>query len=264
MGRKQIKIIILLFVICLEFSASYLWPAWTSLAQTSQSVAISIPVTGDVREGSIVCTDSIESKVYSPCTREYDSNMTGVVSPTASVSFDDGLPGSVLVTSSGNTHVLVSSINGNIKKGDYVTSSKTPGVGQLAKKSGYVLGTALADYSSDDAQSTGLLLVNLSPRPAVLTAGARNNLMQLIFEGVSGAFESPLAALRYVIAGILVVVSFIFGLLHFGKMAKSGVEALGRNPLAAKTIQFGIMLNVLIAIVIMGIGLGIAYIVLVI
>jgi F0F1-type ATP synthase membrane subunit c/vacuolar-type H+-ATPase subunit K len=82
-------------------------------------------------------------------------------------------------------------------------------------------------------------------------------------EGMSGAFESPLAALRYVIAGILVVGSFIFGILHFGRIAKSGVEALGRNPLAAKTIQFGIIMNVMIAIVIMLVGLGIAYIVLV-
>ena len=62
----------------------------------------------------------------------------------------------------------------------------------------------------------------------------------------------------------MVVASFVFGILHFGKMAKSGVEALGRNPLAAKTIQFGILLNVLIAIVIMALGLGIAYLVLII
>lgn len=257
MWKIQIKIIILLIVICLVAPNSV-------LAQTSQSVAISTPVTGQTFEGEIVCSDSIDAKIYSPCTREYDSNMAGVVSPNAGVTFSDGVPGSVPVTSSGNTYVLVSSLNGDIKKGDYVTSSKTPGVGQLAKKSGFVLGTALADYSNSDKSATGLLLVNLSTRPAVLTAGAGNNLLQLILEGVSGAFESPLAALRYIIAGILVVVSFVFGLFHFGKMAKSGIEALGRNPLAAKTIQFGIMFNVLIAIVIMGIGLGIAYIVLVI
>jgi len=234
-----------------------------TLAQiNSQGVAVSMPVVGETFNGAVVCADT--SNVYSLCARGYDPNMSGVVVTSPSISFNTGGSSGVSVISNGNALVAVTSANGNIKKGDYITSSKTPGVGELAKKSGYVLGTALEDWSSTDINSKGLVLINITTRPAVLTNGAGNNLVQLMQEGVNGAFESPLAALRYVVAGILVVLSFIFGFMHFGKMAKSGVEALGRNPLAAKTIQFGIVLNVVIAIVIMGVGLGISYLVLVI
>lgn len=229
---------------------------------SSQGVAISMPVVGEVFDGAIICSDT--SNIYSLCSREYDPNMSGVVAISPSISFDSGTGGTVPVISNGNAYMAVTSVNGPIKKGDYVTSSKTPGVGQLAKKSGYILGTALEDWANTDPGVRGSILVNLSTRPAVLTEGAGNNLMQLVKEGVSGAFESPLAALRYIVAGILVIVSFVFGILHFGKMAKSGVEAIGRNPLAAKTIQMGIVFNVVIAVGIMAIGLGIAYLVLVI
>ena len=233
------------------------------IAQNIGAIGIGIPakIWGEVFDGALVCSGN--GDFYSLCGREYDPNMFGVVSANPGISFTGGA-GETSVVSAGNIYVAVSSVNGTIKSGDYLTASKTSGVAQLAKRSGYVLGTALEDYADADTGKTGKILAAVNVRPAVLTSGAKNNLLQLIKDGVRGAFESPLSALRYIVAGILAVISFVFGFLHFGRMAKSGVEAIGRNPLAAKTIQFGIMLNVLIAIVIVGAGLGIAYIVLVI
>lgn len=224
-------------------------------------VATSTTISGDYKDGNIVCVD--KSNVNKVCTKEYDSNMMGVIVEKPSVSFTSS-SGGVPLISLGNVYTNVTGVNGPIRKGDFVTSSTTPGIAQLAKKSGYILGVALEDYSGTDPGQVGKILISVNIRPAVLSGGAGSNLMELIKDGVSGAFESPLSALRYIIAGILVVVSFVFGILHFGKMAKSGVEAIGRNPLAAKTIQLGILFNVLIAIVIMAVGLGIAYLVLII
>lgn len=224
-------------------------------------VATSTTISGDYKDGDVVCVD--KSNVNKVCTKEYDSNMMGVIVEKPSVSFTSS-SGGVPLISLGNVYTNVTGANGPIRKGDFVTSSTTPGIAQLAKKSGYILGVALEDYSGTDSSQIGKILISVNIRPAVLSGGAGSNLMELIKDGVSGAFESPLSALRYIIAGILVVVSFVFGILHFGKMAKSGVEAIGRNPLAAKTIQLGILFNVLIAIVIMAVGLGIAYLVLII
>lgn len=229
------------------------------------ALGISVPVTvvtGTTFDGAVVCANP--GGGYVLCTTLYDSNMYGAVVTNPSVSFTGPLKGTVPVVTWGNVNVSVSSVNGIIKKGDFITSSKTAGVAQLAKKSGYVLGTALEDYTNTDINQKGNILVAIGVKPVVLTAGASNNLIQLINEGISGAFESPLAALRYIVAGVLVIASFFFGILHFGRVAKSGVEALGRNPLAAKTIQFGIIMNVMIAVAIMLAGLGIAYIVLIV
>ena len=249
------------FLLSLVISYSLL-VAHVRAQENVSGVGVSVPVTGEVSDGYIVCSD--ENKVNSPCIREYDPKMSGVVDAVPAVSFQaDNADGTRVVVSSGVTQVLVSTVNGPIKKGDFITSSKKEGIGMKTTKSGYVLGQALSDFSESDTSKTGKISVSISIRPAVLSTGAGNNLMQLMKEGFEGAFQSPLSALRYIVAGILVASSFIFGFFHFGKMAKSGVEAIGRNPLAAKTIQFGIMLNVLIAIVIMGVDLGIAYIVLV-
>jgi F0F1-type ATP synthase membrane subunit c/vacuolar-type H+-ATPase subunit K len=60
----------------------------------------------------------------------------------------------------------------------------------------------------------------------------------------------------------VVILSFILGFISFGRIANTGVEALGRNPLAGKMIQFGIFLNVLITISIVIAGFALAYFVL--
>lgn len=259
MKRKLVKMPIIssafIFVFALMTAPSF------AQENSGSGVATSTVISGDYKDGDVVCVDA--DNTNTPCKKAYDSNMIGVIVENPSVSFID-LSGGTPVVSLGNVYANVTVKNGVIKKGDFVTSSDISGVAQLAKKSGYILGVALEDYSTDDPSTIGKIPIAVNIRPAVLSGGAGNNLLELIKEGVSGAFESPLAALRYLIAGILVVVSVVFGVLHFGKMAKSGVEALGRNPLAAKTIQFGILFNVLIAIVIMAVGLGIAYIVLII
>lgn len=230
-------------------------------------VATSTNVSGSYNDGDVICIDkdtSSSESIYLTCSKEYDPNIYGVIVTNPGVSFVNDNGNGIPVISVGNAYVNVNTKNGQIKKGDFVTSSKDKGIGELAKKSGYILGAALEDFTASDSNEVGKILISISPRPMVLTEGARNNLIQLIKEGLSGAFESPLAALRYIVAGILVIASLIIGFLHFGRISKSGVEALGRNPLAGKMIQFGLVINVLMSLVIIAVGLGIAYIVLVI
>ncbi len=71
-------------------------------------------------------------------------------------------------------------------------------------------------------------------------------------------YENPIMVFRYVIAAVVVVLSFVLGFALFGRIAGKGIEALGRNPLASKIIQFGIAVNVLITIAIIAAGIGLA------
>jgi F0F1-type ATP synthase membrane subunit c/vacuolar-type H+-ATPase subunit K len=57
--------------------------------------------------------------------------------------------------------------------------------------------------------------------------------------------------------------SVVTGFIYFGKVARSGVEALGRNPLAARLIQFGIFINLLLTFGIMLLGGVIAYVIII-
>ncbi|HCR35422.1 hypothetical protein A2130_03135 [Candidatus Woesebacteria bacterium GWC2_33_12] len=233
----------------------------TTMAQNASSgFAISIPVKSDnIFDGAIVCSTG---SGYSLCDKSYNPNMYGVISLNPSIYFDSSTNGSYPVVANGKVYILVKGGVDTIKVGDYITTSDSPGIGQKAQKSGYVMGSALEEYNETDNSKTKKILVSIGIKPAILSQQAGTNLLQMIKEGIDGAFLSPLSALRYVVAGVVVMSTVVFGMLHFGKIAKSGVEALGRNPLAGKTIQFGILLNVVMTIGIMVSGLGIGFLIL--
>lgn len=228
----------------------------------SSGVAQYIEIAGEVRDGAVICGSEASARA---CAAGYDPNMMGVVTLTPAVSFGVATPsaGTVPVTSTGNSYVMVSGVNGAIAPGDFVTSSEAEGVAVKALKSGYVLGVAVEGFAGETAEDRGKILVTIGVRPAVLSTGAGENLVEMIKQGMESAFLTPLSALRYIVAGILVILSVGFGISHFGKLAKSGVEAVGRNPLASRAIQLSVLFNVVLTVGIIGVGVLIAYLVLV-
>ena len=225
-------------------------------------VAISLPLgSGEGTNGSVVCTDGGES--YILCNEDYSNAMYGVVNTSPSLAIVNDDPNSNLVVTSGIVNVRVTSGNGEIAIGDLITSSTTPGVGQKATQNGYVLGSALSAYSSEDPNAEGLVNVSLNIRATnEVTDDAGSDLLSTLRQGLSSAFLTPLAALRYISAALIVLAAFILSFVYFARIAKAGVEAIGRNPLSRSTIQAGVVLHILLSIVIIAAGLGIAYLIL--
>lgn len=193
----------------------------------------------------------------------YDSQVLGVVSRDAAIilnstSSENGLP----VISTGTVYVLVSSLDGNIKKGDLVTSSTIPGVAVKANKEGYVLGSALEDYTNPDKKKVEKIAVSLdlhyfNAKPTF--PGTLSDIFKLILTPTK---DGPSALFKYIIAAIVVLGSMILGFLSFGRAAAKGVEALGRNPAASRIIHLGIIFNVTIVVAIALAGLGVAFLIL--
>lgn len=225
-------------------------------------IAISIPIKDkSAKDGSIIASTP-EGFIASKIT--YDPSIYGVLTlnPAAHIVNKGASQNTKPVITSGKTNVLVSTINGAIKTNDFITSSNIPGVGQKAATNGYVVGIALENYSPSDPKKIGKILVIVNPGFNGSFIAVRSNLIQT-FKSASGATGlSPLASLRYLIAAIIAIIAFVLGFLYFGKVARSGVEAMGRNPLAGRMIQFGIILNLSLTVAIIGVGLGIAYLVL--
>lgn len=229
---------------------------------TSLSVGVTYELTGEnVTDGDVICA---YQEGYAPCNAGYDPKMYGLVSATPAVSLQNtSLTEARPIVTTGKAVVRVSSVNGIIKAGDFVTSSPKSGIAMKAEKSGYVLGTALEDFGDENPDNTGDILVSIGIRPAVLTPGAAANLLELISQGIDAAFYSPISALRYILAAFVVSAAFVLGFIYFGRVARAGVESLGRNPLASRTIQFGIFVNAVLMFVIVGVGVGIAYLILI-
>lgn len=231
----------------------------------SLGIAISVPIIDkNVVDGDII---TATSKGYTRSASAYDPSLFGVVNENSAGAFETASgsaePDEKPVVSSGKAYVRVSTSNGAIKKGNFITSSTAAGVGQLADKEGYMLGTALEDYSG---KQVGIILVSLNIRynaPIANGASRPLNLFQLIKTGVTAPYLSPLTSFRYLLAGLVTIIAFTLGFLFFGKVAHSGVEALGRNPLAARIIEMSVVFHIFMTIGIIGIGLAIAYLILV-
>jgi hypothetical protein len=252
------KTLIVIFSIILIFT----YAKYTFAEITSSGVAITAPVEdSDAKDGDIVCTYTDGNK---RCKEEYDPAIYGVITdnPAASVTDSEIVNGRLILTS-GIATVRVNTSNGDIANGDFISSSGTPGVGMKANRNGYVVGKSIEAYTNQDKEGVGRIQILVSIHPEGKLTGTRGNLLQFIRSGISVPVFSPIESLRYLLAVIIVVVSFTLGMIYFGRASRAGIEAVGRNPLAKNVIQFTVIMNIVLTIVIVLVGLAIAYLILI-
>lgn len=259
---------VFLIIFSFPFIASLLLYSNQVFAQEfSLGIANFYNINGDKAEDGDIISFT-QDKGYYLSDKNYDPSLFGVVSKTPAISFlpDEGSESAFPIISTGVIQVKVKASNGNINKGDLITSSKTPGVGEKAVISGYVIGSALEVYNSPDANSVGKIPVSLNIHFNNLNKTKSSSISQSLGDvfnlSAIAATEQPSTVFKYFLAGVVALVSFILGFISFGRMASKGVEALGRNPLGGKLIEFGIFLNVLITLIIIASGLVVAFLIL--
>lgn len=225
------------------------------------TIATYSPVAGNnVQNGSLV---SNTENGYVLSSEEYDDKLYGVVVLDAAVVLNQASEsGSFPVANTGDVSVLVSNKAGDIRRGDYITSSTTPGVGVKAVHSGHVIGVALEDLVLNDQSGQGRVLVSLRSQNYVAPTTLITNIQELTMLSTVAAQKQPLNVVRYLLAGGLIMGCVMISFLHFGRITSASVQALGRNPLARKSIQLGIMFNLLMAVVLLASGLVVAILIL--
>lgn len=237
-------------------------------AQNNPAAGAALSVKVNQGEGETIDTGDIlvlsNEGDYFLAKKAYDGRLVGVVSDEPAISFNDTFleEGKHFMVSQGEAFVNVSTINGAIKKGDFITSSEKAGIGQKADNSGQILGIALQPYDAGSSDDIGDILVQVDPRPNVLS-DVKVNLIDAWRKGTEAPFLTPLTSLRYVLAALVTAGAFVVGFSSFGKASGKGVEALGRNPLAEKTIKKGMVFNMVLTFFIMSVGLVLAYLILV-
>lgn len=224
--------------------------------ETTSGYAVPVPFEGEVLAGDVICATN---EGYKKCDFAYDTGIYGVVVEDPAVSITTDADDQVMVVTSGNAPVRVNNAGGAILEGDLVTSSTEAGIAQKADRAGYVLGTALESYGSDTVST---IYVSLNVHPSNAFTDSRSNLLETLRQGLVAPLLTPLAALRYILAAVVIITSFILGFIYFGRVAKSGVEAVGRNPLASRKIELTVLLHIILTIVIGLAGFGIAYLIL--
>lgn len=241
--RKKITILICLIFISLLFS-------FQLLAQGLSLIAKNLEVADpEAKIGDIV---SQSEKGLVRTTIPYDKNIVGVVGENPILVFGKPTTTTLPIITSGETLIRVSNINGEIKRGDFITSSEKPGVGQKATQSGFVVGKSLEDFNQDEGlikAEVNILYYNLATPPL--------NFLGWIWKQLGSPQNFP-EVLRYIFALLVGGGSFFVGFFSFVKSLHRGVEAIGRNPLAKKNIQMAMILNLSGIVILTLAGLGLA------
>ncbi len=206
---------------------------------------------------------------------EYDDKIFGIYQQNPLIVFKNvdgtGLP----IARNGTALLNVSTLNGTIKKGDLITSSPIAGKGQKATRSGYVVGQALEDFEGKEGQKTsvegksatlGQIQVALRIEFAEIDkAKNANRLFQYLDAALFSSVRNPeqfIRMIRYTGSVFVLVSTAIFAYLVFAKTVTNSIQAIGRNPLAKKSIQAAIILNIIFSSVVIILGIIASFVIL--
>lgn len=109
---------------------------------------------GSIEPGTLVSLDPTLLAGVQPSQKAYDDQVLGVISTKPGLVIGDadqmkeGMP--VIVALSGRIPVKVNNESGQVKAGDYITSSSQQGIGMKATKAGVIIGQALTDYNPEE------------------------------------------------------------------------------------------------------------------
>ena len=229
----------------------WLLVANTTQAQSApslQGVSVNIVINdSDVNEGDIISTTS---DGFKKSRQEHDPLVYGVVVASPILSIGPKSDATKSVLSSGDAQIRVSAKNGEIKEGDFITTSNEPGVGQKATKAGYIVGRALKGYND---QNSGLVAasVDIQYFGGVTIGGPLGG----VATGLIGLIADPGNA-RYVLAAIVALGILITGDIAFIRLISTGIVAIGRNPLARSIILRSMIIAAFVIATLATIGLG--------
>jgi hypothetical protein len=259
----------------------------TSTTTTSQSSSSSSGLQGYAADsvlqtGTIVQLDSTKQSKVLPATQSKTNQMFGVVIDAHILPItisSSSLQNEAYVATSGTYDTLVSTQNGVIQSGDYVTLSSLDGVAMKAtEKQKIVFGRAGApfDGKTDVAgqaslkDSTGKT-VNVSLGIVPVSIDIKHNpndkstkaevppFLQRVGQAVA---EKPVSAVRIYLSVFIAGISIIIALMTLYSGVHTSIYSIARNPLSKKTILRGLLTVILTSIIILIIGLFAVYLLL--
>ncbi len=256
--------------------------AFSSTSISAQAISQAYDTDGTIQKGMIVMLDNKNSKKIKPLTNSNDPAMHGVVvaaNDTIMSIGGDGTTSQVYVANNGKYEVLVSNQNGPIKKGDIITISSLDGIGmKVDTNQSVVLGKALSGFDGKNNVSSKMSVKTNSGSRTVaigkvlVDIGIAHNPIKVSVEGppVPAFFKRAGEAITgktvstvrlYIAAVVLLLTMFVSGGLLYGGV-RSSLVAIGRNPLAKKSVNRGLLQVILFGVIIFVIGLFSIYLIL--
>lgn len=189
-----------------------------------------------------------QTKVEPSLSDNVDNLLGVVINPDSSLlNVSTGTAGQVQIATSGTLPVIVSNINGDIKRGDHITAGPLKGLGMLANGNVRVVGIAQGDMTSKQEQTikdaTGNdqkvtigevpVLINVAyffkePEKSIVPIALQN-----IANSLAGREVKPLPIIissAIFLVTLIVVMSIVFS------MIRHSIISIGRNPMSQSAV----------------------------
>lgn len=265
--RRVVSIISGLFLLALSLFA----PTVSAVTSLSESYSTS----DDLSIGSIVSVKDNQTDIVMASDSSNVDNLLGVVIASGSslLTLSNGKDNQVQVATSGTLPVIVSDINGEVKRGDHITAGPIRGVGMRATANVRVVGIAQGKMSNvreqkykdnDGVEKTMKLgevpvLVNVAyyfkePDKTIVPAAIQN-----VANSLAGR---EVGTVPIIISGAIFLIMLIIVSSLIYSMIRSSIISVGRNPLSQSAIYRDLVQLSGLVVGILGVGLITIYLVL--
>jgi F0F1-type ATP synthase membrane subunit c/vacuolar-type H+-ATPase subunit K len=230
--------------------------------QAAQFAVAYPPAEDGIVDGDVVIINENEQLVKATESDTESAPRIGVVNENAKIIYhiaDNGIP--IVLSGQARARALVTDTP--IIPGDIIGISPIAGIGQRAViGAGIIIGTALTGLSQENGTPTsidtaegsitayeGLIGIDVKGTTPNAPAGIASQLTDQLGQALLGNISTPARAdrfFRYIVAFLLVLIAIALSFRLFGRNVSTGIEAIGRNPLARRQIQAMIILNIVL------------------
>lgn len=218
---------------------------------------------GSLQPGWIVAISDQNSNTVVAAPASDPSKIYGVViNPTDAAITLNRSGQQVYVANAGNYPVLVSVVNGKISAGDYISISNTDGIGAKATTDQTtILGKAINGFDGQHNVLTGSGQTAVGRITVSIAPGHNPSLKSTIsvvapFQKVANAIAGHSVPSSRVWAAVIVfLASAAIAIILLIVGVRTGMTAIGRNPLSKHSILFGLFQVIGMAVLIFIVGL---------
>lgn len=241
------------------FAVVFVVPGVLSANSLPAAETVTLEGVTTVTEGTVVVTNE-ELEIYGISSVADSPNVYGVSAALPPVVFATG-ENEVPVITEGIAFVRVSTANGEIARGDFLTTSETEGVAVRAgEEQDNVFAIALEAYPTENDGEV------IQAEVGAERAQALRSKLQAQAAAASAEAEPEKDSFSWVRAGIATVVivgGLFFVLYSFRSTIAHGVVSVGRNPRAKRSILTLSLANILFALLLCAVVIFIAIAILV-
>ncbi len=262
-----VLLLVVLLLVPRAFAQDFIQGYGTDSELIKGTIVASIP---DVPTSVVVAEPEIEKRMLGVVVRSDESAIT-LSSDTSGV----------YVSTLGKFETLVSNINGSVASGDYIAVSAIAGVGMRAdSRQETIVGRAVQDLNFTDSSqilstttltddegkevevAIGRILVEIRVEDNPLALGIFDRVPDFLLVTSQFIAGKPVSPIRiYAGLGVLITTMSVGGFLLYNTM-KSSFMAIGRNPLAKKSVMTGLRQVLFVTFLIFGIGFFTVYLIL--